>query len=265
MALGVPSLFSLRSPKLGLWRSQPLRGCHIIQRDSPVCARYTHPNWGYGEVNPFEADILFTALSPVCSRSAHPNWGYGEVNPFGAVTLSREIPQSVLATLTQTGVMEKSTPSRLTYYSQHFPQSVLATLAQTGVMEKSTPSGLIHKQSRQIAVVDVGQQGPIPVPVHQRTINEHQFLAHPNCREARSSVRKQRLSTVVAAPCAGLVSSEHTNITLMYTHCRACLLWQPAIGGGTVSVSASDDQTMNIHYNWRWFGADARTYVPTGW
>ena len=86
-------------------------------------------------VNLFEADILFTALSPVCSRSAHPNWGYGEVNPFGAVTLSREIPQSVLATLTQ-----------------------------TGVMEKSTPSGLIHKQSRQIAVVDVGQQGPIPVP-----------------------------------------------------------------------------------------------------
>jgi len=98
-------------------------------------------------VNLFEADILFTALSPVCSRSAHPNWGYGEVNPFGAVTLSREIPQSVLAPLTQTGVMEKSTPSRLTYYSQHFPQSVLATLAQTGVMEKSTPSGLIHKQS----------------------------------------------------------------------------------------------------------------------
>ena len=37
-------------------------------------------------VNLFEADILFTALSPVCSRSAHPNWGYGEVNPFGAVT-----------------------------------------------------------------------------------------------------------------------------------------------------------------------------------
>ena len=56
-------------------------------------------------------------------------------------------------------------------------------------MEKSTPSGLTHKQSRQIAVVDVGQQGPIPVPVHQRTINEHQFLTHPNCRDARSSVR----------------------------------------------------------------------------
>ena len=88
------------------------------------------------------------------------------VNPFGAVTLSREIPQSVLATLTQ-----------------------------TGVMEKSTPSGLIHKQSRQIAVVDVGQQGPIPVPVHQRTINVHQSLTHPNCRDARSSVRKRGQAT----------------------------------------------------------------------
>ena len=76
--------------------------------------------------------------------------------------------------------------------SRELPQSVLATLAQTGVMEKSTPSGLTHKQSRQIAVVDVGQQGPIPVPVHQRTINGHQFLTHPNCRDARSSVRNQR-------------------------------------------------------------------------
>ena len=72
--------------------------------------------------------------------------------------------------------------------SRELPQSVLATLAQTGVMEKSTPSGLIHKQSRQIAVVDVGLPGPIPVPVHQRTINEHQFLTHPNCRDARTSV-----------------------------------------------------------------------------
>ena len=62
-------------------------------------------------------------------------------------------------------------------------------------MNDSTPSGLIHKQSRQIAVVDVGQQGPIPVPVHQRTINEHQFLTHPNCRDARSSVRNRRQST----------------------------------------------------------------------
>ena len=96
------------------------------------------------------------------------------VNPFGAVTLSREIPQSVIATLTQ-----------------------------TGVMEKSTPSGLIHKQSRQIAVVDVGQQGPIPEPVHQRTINEHQFLTHPNCRDARSSVRKRR----------GTVSGPFTNVS----------------------------------------------------
>ena len=72
------------------------------------------------------------------------------------------------------------------------PQSVLAPLAQTGVMNDSTPSGLIHKQSRQIAVVDVGQQGPIPMPVHQRTINVHQFLTHPNCRDARSSVRSHR-------------------------------------------------------------------------
>ena len=35
------------------------------------------------------------------------------VNPFGADTLSREIPQSAFALLTQTGVMEKSTPSGL--------------------------------------------------------------------------------------------------------------------------------------------------------
>ena len=52
-----PSLRSLCSPKLGLWKS------HLS-----------------------EADILFTALSPVCVRSAHPNWGYGKVNPFGADT-----------------------------------------------------------------------------------------------------------------------------------------------------------------------------------
>ena len=133
--------------------------------------------------------------------------------------------------------------------SRELPQSVLAPLTQTGVMEKSTPSGLIHKQSRQIAVVDVGQQGPIPVPVHQRTINEHQFLTHPNCRDARSSVRKQRISTVVAAPCAGLASSEHTNITLTYTHCRVRPLVAFRNRRGTVSVSVRDDQTTNIHYN----------------
>ena len=132
-------------------------------------------------------------------------------------------PQSVLATLAQTGVMNDSTSSRLTHYPESFPslcslhspklglwrsqplradtlsgeipQSVLATLAQTGVVENSTPSGLTHKQSQQIAVVDVGQQGPIPVPVHQRTITEHQFLTHPNCGDARSSVRKRGQTT----------------------------------------------------------------------
>ena len=47
---------------------------------------------------------------------------------------------------------------------------------------------------------------------------------------------KQRLSTVVAAPCAGLAPSEHTNITLTYTHCRACPF-----------VTVRNQRTINEH------------------
>ena len=47
---------------------------------------------------------------------------------------------------------------------------------------------------------------------------------------------KQRLSTVVAAPCAGLAPSEHTNITLTYTHCRACPF-----------VAVRNQRTINEH------------------
>ena len=39
-------------------------------------------------VNLFEADTLSRELPPVCARYTRPNWGYGEVNPFGADTLS---------------------------------------------------------------------------------------------------------------------------------------------------------------------------------
>ena len=47
---------------------------------------------------------------------------------------------------------------------------------------------------------------------------------------------KQRLSTVVAAPCAGLAPSKHTNITLTYTHCRACPF-----------VAVRNQRTINEH------------------
>ena len=82
----------------------------------------------------------------------------------------------------------------------------------------------------------------------QKTFHPH---STPDSRDARSSIRKQRISTVVAVPCAGLASSEHTNITLTYTHCRVRSLVAARNRRGTVSVFASDDQTMNIHCSGR--------------
>ena len=37
-------------------------------------------------VNLFEADTSSRELSPVCARYTRPNWGYGRFNPFGADT-----------------------------------------------------------------------------------------------------------------------------------------------------------------------------------
>ena len=48
---------------------------------------------------------------------------------------------------------------------------------------------------------------------------------------ASASDDKQRTSTVVAAPSAGLAPCEHTNITLTYTHCRVRPLWPSATNG----------------------------------
>ena len=43
------------------------------------------------------------------------------VNPFGAASLLHCLPQSVLAALTQTGVMNNSTPSGLVHYCIAYP------------------------------------------------------------------------------------------------------------------------------------------------
>ena len=68
------------------------------------------------------------------------------------------------------------------------------------------------------------------------SINPSHILTVGTLVRASASEDKQRISTVVAAPCAGLAPSEHTNITLTYTHCRACPF-----------VAVRNQRTINEH------------------
>ena len=78
-------------------------------------------------------------------------------------------------------------------------------------------------------------------PRKQRTINEHQFLTHPNIRDARSSVRKRRQATNIhcsgRALCRPRTSEQSTSINSSHI----------LIVGTLVRASATNEQSTSIN------------------